>query len=172
MLSFGILVLPKTVLSIWYVFFVDFAITTHKMNSSRHYLACERACHELWDWRVVETEWHSCEYSQRAARSFVRGLEIRLKGGFPVLARSSSQLAASACMSTLMHALAARYFVRGTSRISSPRTKLLAASACMSTFIQSQCWTVNFTSDASTRSELRGASCEDWKSALSRENQS
>jgi hypothetical protein len=45
-LSFGILVLPKTVLSIWYVFFVDFAITTYKMNSSRHYLACERACHD------------------------------------------------------------------------------------------------------------------------------
>ena len=32
-LSFEILVLPKTVWSIWYVFFVDFAITTYKSNN-------------------------------------------------------------------------------------------------------------------------------------------
>ena len=79
MLSFGILVLPKTVLSIWYVFFVDFAITTYKSNNC--FLLSAILNFELfpplpslrtgmlWD----------CVYSQRAARSFVRRLEIRLK---------------------------------------------------------------------------------------------
>ena len=54
-------------------------------------------------------------------------------------------------------------------RISSPRTKLLAARCeCLHLIkINSSALWLDESAHACTRSELRGASCEDWKSALS-----
>ena len=57
-------------------------------------------------------------------------------------------------------------------RISSPRTKLLAARCECLHLIKINClalW-LDESAHACTRSELRGASCEDWKSALRRES--
>jgi hypothetical protein len=53
-------------------------------------------------------------------------------------------------------------------RISSPRTKLLAARCECLHLIKIDCLSLRLdeSAHACTRSELRGASCEDWKSAL------
>jgi hypothetical protein len=56
----------------------------------------------------------------------------------------------------------------GLRRISSPRTKLLAARCECMHLIKINClalW-LDESAHACTRSELRGASCEDWKSAF------
>ena len=72
------------------------------------------------------------------------------------------------CMNSLIFLLKAKAFAEALRRISSPRTKLLAARCECLHLIKINClalW-LDESAHACTRSELRGASCEEWKSAF------